>query len=76
MLSYRVKIKFAVVDPVEEEFKEKLANKKQKYKFMRNGSEENRKNASCVIIDSTSVKENNLKIVSPLPPPLVCHFKH
>jgi len=69
--SHRVKIKFAVVDPVEEEFKAKLANSKQRYSLHKNGSPDNRKNATCLVIDTTSTKENDLKLVSPLPPPLV-----
>ena len=72
ILFCRVKIKFAVVDPVEEEFKAKLANNKQRYNLHRNGGADNRTNAACVVIDSTSSKENELKLVSPLPPPLVC----
>ena len=72
LCSCRVKIKFAVVDPVEEEFKAKLANNKQRYSLQRNGGADKRSNAACVVIDNTCSKENESKLVSPLPPPLVC----
>lgn len=69
--SHRVKIKFAVVDPLAEEFNAKLANKKQRYNIFRNGDADKRTKADCVVIDDTCPRENEIKLVSPLPPPLV-----
>ena len=63
-----------MVDPLEEEFNAKLANKKQRYNIFRNGDADKRTKADCVVIDDTCPRENEIKLVSPLPPPLVCCF--
>ena len=66
-----MKTKFAVVDPLEEEFKAKLANKRQRYNFLRNGGKDTQKEVADSITDNVTTKDKEMKLVSPLPPPLV-----
>ena len=60
------------MDPLEEEYKAKAANKKQRYNFFRQGVKGREENSTDVIVENRSkAKEMETKLVSPLPPPLV-----
>ena len=69
-----MKTRFSVVDPVEEAFQAKLANKKQRYNLLRHDGRTDQKDDSQMPSDTLIVKEKETKVVSPLPPPLVSNY--
>ncbi len=66
-----MKTRFAVIDPLEEAFQAKLANKKQRYNFLRHETKDIRNSNNQTVPEKKTAKEKELKLVSPLPPPLV-----
>ena len=80
---FRIRTKFSIIDPVEEEYKARLASKKNRYNFLHNNSNNNTDNnlqnlatfhkptVYKRMVESQATVDRDADQVTPLPPPLV-----